>query len=384
MKRSPRIFISYAREDYDSVLLIYRSLEVRGYHPWMDKQNLAGGEDWVRAIVRAVRECDFFLFCASPNSVNKRGPIQREIKEALNMWKEKLEDDIYFIPVRLERCEMPDSIQKFHWIDWLAGDGMREIERSITIGLSRIEGIDLIGPLRLENRRLKQSKPGTYDLDVDYPELLPAIAPGIAEINAAISAFARRSAFRFQKHAEAFGAESIGSPSLPSSSLEISYTPELVSEDLVVFRFTELIYMSGAMHPNSHTKTFNFRRRPFVELDLIDILNNDNNPIENISKFCISDLLRQLGIVAGKIVESDEWISQGAAPAYDNFTQFLLRPDGILFVFDAYHVACYAGGRKEVLLSFSDIAPLLEPEIKTMLENSVTSSATQRVPDATS
>ena len=33
-------------------------------------------------------------------SVNQRGFLQSEIRQALEVWKEKLPDDIYLIPVR--------------------------------------------------------------------------------------------------------------------------------------------------------------------------------------------------------------------------------------------------------------------------------------------
>jgi hypothetical protein len=50
-----------------------------------------------------------------------------------------------------------------------------------------------------------------------------------------------------------------------------------------------------------------------------------------------------------------------------NFANFLLRPDGVLFIFDAYQVGSYAEGRKEVLMPRDAIRDLLDPEIKGML-----------------
>jgi hypothetical protein len=65
----------------------------------MDKKDILPGERWKSSIRKAVRDSDFFLACLSANSINKRGWIQKEIKDALDIWQEKLEDDIYLIPV---------------------------------------------------------------------------------------------------------------------------------------------------------------------------------------------------------------------------------------------------------------------------------------------
>jgi hypothetical protein len=363
MKRTPRIFISYAREDYETVENLYRSLEDRGYAPWMDKRDIIGGEDWERSITRAVRQSDFFLFCASTRSVNKRGLIQREIKEALSLWKEKLEDDIFFLPVRLEPCDMPDSIRRFQWIDLFAPHGIADIERAVTAGLGRLEGVQSAGEVHVGERRLHDEEPRRFVAEVRFPEIQPEIAPGIADINAAISLFAKRLMFRFRKQSETWQDDVPHRHEWPGSSLEISYEVGMLHDDLVSLRFTEWIYMSGAAHPNSYTRTFNFRRRPFLELDLTDVFCSNRNYVEQISHFCIGELLKQRFEPADK----DEWIERGAGPNIHNFANFLLRPDGLLFIFDAYQVGSYAEGRKEVLMPWDAIRDLLDPEIKGML-----------------
>jgi hypothetical protein len=39
------------------------------------------------------------MVCLSANSTDKRGWIQKEIKQALGIWDEMLEGDIYLIPM---------------------------------------------------------------------------------------------------------------------------------------------------------------------------------------------------------------------------------------------------------------------------------------------
>src|SRR6476620_3884565 len=117
MEGPVQIFLSYAREDKEKVELLYHQLSQVGFKPWMDKVALLPGEKWEPAIQKAVRSADFFLACFSARSVDKRGFFQKEIRFALAVWEEKLEGDIYLIPVRLEDCRVPETLKEFHWVD---------------------------------------------------------------------------------------------------------------------------------------------------------------------------------------------------------------------------------------------------------------------------
>ena len=369
MQRTPQVFISYAREDSDKVVELRSHLGVRGYSPWMDKFDIIGGEDWERAIVRAVRQCDFFLFCASRNSVNKRGAIQREIKEALDVWKERLEDDIFFIPVRLEPCDIPGQIRRFQWIDLFEPDGLRQIERSITAGLTRLESPNSTTEIRIENKAIRMDEANIYAIDATYPELQPPVAPGIAAINAALSSFATQLVYRFKKEVQGFSGEAHLPPNRPANTLNLSYICDVIADDLVTCQFTRYLYFFGAAHGNTLTTTFNLRRRPFLELSLHDIFPGGDVSVQEISTFCISDLARQLGTERAADPMQRDWLSRGAGPQVKNFSKFLLRKTGVLFIFDPYEVASYADGRKEVLFPIERVAELLDPEITAILKN---------------
>jgi hypothetical protein len=132
-----QIFLSYAREDEDKVKELYQRLSDAGFEPWMDKKDILPGEIWKSRIPQAIRESDFFLACLSGNSVNKRGWIQREIKDALDIWQEKLDSDIYLIPARLEDCEIPERLGDFQWVDLFEEDGWTRLVKAIQVGTER-------------------------------------------------------------------------------------------------------------------------------------------------------------------------------------------------------------------------------------------------------
>jgi hypothetical protein len=72
--------------------------------------------------------------CLSAQSVAKRGYVQREVKRALELWDEKLENDIYLIPARLDNCEVPPSLSKFQWVDLYDEYGFSRLIKAIEAG----------------------------------------------------------------------------------------------------------------------------------------------------------------------------------------------------------------------------------------------------------
>ncbi len=131
MSDKVKIFISYARVDQDKVLPLYQRLKDEGFDPWIDREHLLPGVRWRVAIEQAMRDSDFFLLCLSAQSSNRRGFIQREINTALDLWEERLQDDIYFIPLRLEECDIPARVDEFQCVNWFEADGWDRLLKAL-------------------------------------------------------------------------------------------------------------------------------------------------------------------------------------------------------------------------------------------------------------
>ena len=117
----PQVFIAYVEED----LLLARRLRDRiaaaGCSPWMDKDKLIPGQNWPRAIRRAIEISDAFVACFS-----KRGPFQSELRWALHCAQRMPLEETFVVPVRFEACAMPRLIQeRVQYVDlfpdWEAG-----------------------------------------------------------------------------------------------------------------------------------------------------------------------------------------------------------------------------------------------------------------------
>jgi len=123
---SARIFIAYVEEDLEAAKKLYSAFKEHGYRPWLDKKKLMPGQNWPRAIEDAIRTSDFFVACFSRRSTAKRGSFHSELRYALACAATIPLDEIFFIPVRFEKCLVPARIsKKIHYVDlfpdWEAG-----------------------------------------------------------------------------------------------------------------------------------------------------------------------------------------------------------------------------------------------------------------------
>lgn len=118
-----RVFLSYARSDHLRVGYWFRRLLQEGFLPWMDTKSIVGGLKWDPEIDKAVRECDRFVFFVSRHSRLREGKLRKEVNLALERVEEMLPGKVFFIPARLEDCELEESIQEFESVDLFRKDG---------------------------------------------------------------------------------------------------------------------------------------------------------------------------------------------------------------------------------------------------------------------
>ena len=111
-ERRPSVFLAYVSEDAAKVERFCEILEASGLDPWMDRRKLLPGQNWPRAIERAIENADFFVACLSRHSVSKRSCFQGEMRFALDCARRVPFDQVYFVPARLEACSVPLRIEK--------------------------------------------------------------------------------------------------------------------------------------------------------------------------------------------------------------------------------------------------------------------------------
>lgn len=130
------VFISYAKEDEEIATKLYGDLQRLDADPWIDQEDLLPGQDWERAIQKAIKGSSFFLALLSQNSVGKRGYVQKELRTALDYLEQFPPDDIFVIPVRLDESEpQHERLARLHWVDLFPSynEGLAKICRSMEL-----------------------------------------------------------------------------------------------------------------------------------------------------------------------------------------------------------------------------------------------------------
>ncbi len=130
-RKRPKVFISYSRKDYDLASEIYKFLSENKCLPWMDKYDLLPGHDWKLEIHKNIQSSDFFVACLSSNSVSQKGYVQKELKEAISILDEVPEGQIYIIPIRLDDCIVPTTLEEKNWLDWFNPDAKSLLLRAV-------------------------------------------------------------------------------------------------------------------------------------------------------------------------------------------------------------------------------------------------------------
>src|ERR1700761_4680199 len=65
-----RVFLSHSGQDKDFVKELYRRLTRDGVSCFFDIESIGWGENWVRALERAIDDCEFIVFVLSPDFCN--------------------------------------------------------------------------------------------------------------------------------------------------------------------------------------------------------------------------------------------------------------------------------------------------------------------------
>lgn len=114
-QRPLKVFLCHTSQDKSAVRSLYKRLNTEGWiDPWLDEEKLLPGEDWEVEIRKAVREADAIVVFISNHSKTKEGFVQKEIRFALDIADEKPEGTIYIIPARLDECDIPDRLKRWH------------------------------------------------------------------------------------------------------------------------------------------------------------------------------------------------------------------------------------------------------------------------------
>jgi hypothetical protein len=179
MNKQPKVFISYAKENSLAARKLYSDLLQLGANPWLDAEDLLPGQPWRLTIKEEIRNSDFIIVLLSNESVNKRGFVQKEIKDAIDILDEFPEGEIYLIPARLTDCQPRNQrIKDLQWVDLFPDwqKGIMIIGKSLSLSSTTIPMHDLSGTWKgnLEIKTIIEQEGNNLIARYSYPRFYAA------------------------------------------------------------------------------------------------------------------------------------------------------------------------------------------------------------------
>jgi hypothetical protein len=224
------------------------------------------------------------------------------------------------------------------------------------------EPISFTGDVDLVSKQIKENnKKLNYEIAVQYPQLTGGNNPNLEKFNQAARAAVTKKVAGFKKDMtpdEGENTDETRPEDSMGSDLTISYTVALAQDDLVSIDFEVSSYFQGAAHPNSYSETLNYDLKNGKPLKLADLFKPGAKYLQPIANYCIADLKKQ----AGEKGLSPEEIDKGAAAKADNYLGWTITKKGLGIEFDPYQVGPYAAGPQFVLVPYSNLKDLINPE----------------------
>jgi hypothetical protein len=223
------------------------------------------------------------------------------------------------------------------------------------------EPITFSGDVELIAKQVRESnKKLRYEIAAQYPQLTGGNNPNFEKFNQAARAPVTKRIAGFKKDMAPEAGEEPPPEGSMGSDLSISYTVNLAQDDLVSIQFDVSSYFQGAAHPNSSSEVINFDLKNGKQLKLGDLFKPGARYLQTIANYCVADLKKQSK--EKKLDLSDDQIAEGAAAKATNYESWTITNKGVGINFDAYQVGPYAAGPQYVLVPYSTLKDLVNPD----------------------
>jgi hypothetical protein len=242
--------------------------------------------------------------------------------------------------------------------NWSKPPGEKDSDKKTAFSVHE-EPIAFTGDTDLVLKQIKESnKKLMYDIDARYPQITGGGNPNFEKFNQAVRAPVLKEVAGFKKEmAPAEGEEPRPEGSM-GSDLTVSYEVALAQDDLISVVFSIGSYYQGAAHPNTNSEVVNYDLKNGKQLKLADLFKPGAKYLQAIASYCIADLKKQ----AKDKGLTDEEIQNGAAPNAKNYLNWTITRKGLGINFDAYQVGPYAAGPQYVLVPYSALKDVINPD----------------------
>lgn len=370
-----KVFISYATEDYQYAEKLYNFLGENSFVPWMDKKNLLPGQSWDLMIQQALRNADFILLLLSSTSVNKRGYVQREFKQAVIYCEEKLDSDIYIIPLKIDACEPPEKLKKFQWVEYSAEDAFEKILTSLNLQRSQIIKEEEIKKHRLLGFEYEEKViAGQYGekepkqlYDINYPQFKDESNRSLKEVNIIIQNITVQYLLGVRHNFYTYLNDSFSEEhwNNSDSTENVSIHFQLLHPYFISFTDFVSTYNTGAAHGNYGTSGHNYLINPLRKIYLEDLFENFELIIPKLRDAVHNKLMEWAkNHYEGDISDGFYIFDEGLEPKKENFDNYYFTENALVFIYNPYHLTAWCYGDQQPEITFEELFVLFPNEKK--------------------
>jgi hypothetical protein len=403
MEKQIEIFLSYATPDQEKVLQVYTYLSNNGYsNVWIDCEKLLPGQNWDYEIQKNLRKADIIIIFLSKNSTNRRGYVQKEIKITLKYLEEKLEEDIYIIPVKLdEDINVPEQLKSLQWVYIESNNSLTKIKKSIDIQANNLDKYIPEQSVTVKNthttKRVKkehwQGLPG-YEFEIEIPVFHSSDFNKINEIGQIIEADFIKNlhecrSLKFEQDTNHY---SWIEPEYRRTYIfNASYREVYQENNFLSIHYNLYWYGPKAAHPNQNYVTYNFTLEPLIRVtSLYSMFKKPSEALSILVPFIRSSVRwqkeRRLSgfddasqdeidndttvsshMVESELDENDIRNINEKINKWNQLSTFAFTNKGLIFSFDAYVVGSYAEGAYHVEVPYELFKDYLKKEYVTAL-----------------
>lgn len=129
----PTVFICHASENKYEAQILYNKFAAMGFKPWLDKENLRGGDEWDQVIKKAIKkEIDYLVVLQSSDLKKKvSGYVNKEIHMALERQDEFRRGIRFIIPATIDDSPILEELEHLHTIDLTGKKGIEELVKTM-------------------------------------------------------------------------------------------------------------------------------------------------------------------------------------------------------------------------------------------------------------
>lgn len=103
----PHVFLSYCRDNLETVRELHAELRGRGLKVWWD-QEILPGQDWKMTIRQAMRKAYAVVLCFSKEVQDRtHSGVYPEVLDAIAVYRQIAPGRIFLVPVKLSNCDIP-------------------------------------------------------------------------------------------------------------------------------------------------------------------------------------------------------------------------------------------------------------------------------------